>query len=249
MLAPVQVQTFSFNGRTIHYQTLGRGDPIILIHGLSGSGHWWKYNIPALAQHYQVFVVELMGYGKARRQRSGSVLENAAIVSQWIESLDLHHVTLIGHSMGGHIAVHVAARQTLRVTALVLACASGLLRGHPVRTALRLPKAGAIGRKRFIPRVLLDSARAGLPNVWRNTVNLLNDNVAEIIPKLNTRTLVIWGERDVLVPAALGRRLAAAIPGAVYHQIPRAGHVVMVDAPAEFNATVLNFLGCEDVPM
>ncbi|MDB5045531.1 MAG: dihydrolipoamide acetyltransferase, partial [Deinococcus sp.] len=160
----------------------------------------------------------------------------------WLDNQRLEHVTLIGHSMGGHIALHVAALRPGRVDTLVLACASGLLDGHPVRVALKLPRAMATGRKSFVPRILLDAARAGLPNMWRSTVHLLGDNILEVLPNLNVRTLVIWGARDALVPAQLGRALAAAIPGARYEEIEGAGHVVMVDAPERFNSLVLSFL-------
>ena len=242
MLRRVRSEEFRYGGATLRYEVSGRGEPVVLIHGLSGSARWWRHNVGALAAEYRVYALDLAGYGHAWRQRTLGVQENAELIAHWMEALDLRGAALVGHSMGGQIAVRVAALNSGRVDALVLACASGLLTGTPVRVALKLPRATLTGRPTFLPRILADSLRAGLPNLWRSAVGLLGDNVAELLPALDIRTLVVWGGRDALVPVSLGRRLAAAIPGAQYREIARAGHVVMVDAPREFHRAVLEFL-------
>ena len=243
MLFPVpQYEEFQFEGKTVHYLRRGRGEPIILIHGLSGSAHWWRHNIAALARTHEVFTVELVGYGHARHQRSVSVRDNAEVLAAWMRALDLQGATIIGHSLGGHVATRLVSLVPERVTFLVLVCATGLLRGHPVRMALRLPRAGVSGRLSFLPRIMLDSARAGLPNLWRSGLSLLGDDVSELLPLMQVKTLVVWGSRDQLVPPQLGRGLAQAIPGATYREIRGAGHVAMVDRPDEFNRLVLDFL-------
>ncbi|ANE43589.1 alpha/beta fold hydrolase [Deinococcus puniceus] len=242
MLPRVRSLEFRYGQATLRYDATGQGEPMVLIHGLSGSSRWWRRNVPVFSQSHRVYVLDLAGYGGARRQRSLGVREDAALIAAWLDNQNLEQVTLIGHSMGGHIALRVAALRPGRVNNLVLACASGLLDGHPVRVALKLPRAVITGRPSFVPRILLDAARAGLPNMWRSTLHLLGDNVLDVLPALNARTLVIWGARDALVPARLGRALAAAVPGARYEEIAGAGHVVMVDAPERFNALVLDFL-------
>ena len=229
-------------GTALHYNVTGQGRPIVLVHGLSGSSRWWRRNIPALARGHRVYVVDLAGYGQARRHRALGVRKAAVLITEWMDHLDLRDVALIGHSMGGHISLHVAALSPDRVRHLVLACASGLLRGQPVRVALNLPRALATGRVSFVPRILADALGSGPLNLWRSARDLLRDSVQDLLPALGVRTLVIWGERDALVPAEIGRALSAAIPGARYEEIPRAGHVVMVDAPDTFNRLVLDFL-------
>jgi len=233
---------FRSGGATLRYDSAGQGTPIVLIHGLSGSGRWWRRNVPALSASHRVYVLDLAGYGQAYRQRSLGVRDAAELIAAWLDHLDLRQVALVGHSLGGHIAVHVAARRPERVSHLVLACASGLLRGTPYRMALQLPRAAVTGRVTFMPRILADTVRAGPLNLWRSATDLLRDSVQEVLPSLGARTLVVWGARDALVPPSIGRTLAAAIPGARYEEIPRAGHVVMVDAPERFNALVLAFL-------
>lgn len=235
-------ESFHHQGKTLRYTRLGRGDPILLIHGLSGSGRWWRSNILALAQKHEVFVVDLVGYGQSRRQKSVSVTENAELLAAWMEALELRQATVIGHSLGGHVATRLVSLVPERISHLVLVSATGLLKGHIARLALKLPRAGVSGRISFLPRIMLDSARAGLPNLWRSGRSLLTDDVSELLPLIQVRTLVVWGARDNLVPPTLGQQLAGAIVGAQYREIRGAGHVPMVDKPEEFNALVLEFL-------
>ncbi len=242
MVTGVSSGVFQRAGVRLHHRVWGAGPPVVLVHGLSGSGRWWRRNVAALQQRHTVYVLDLSGYGAARRQRALGVREAAALIGDWLEDTDLRGVSLVGHSMGGHICVHVAARCPDRLDNLVLVCASGLLRTSAYRVALQLPRALITGRKRFVPRILTDALRAGPLNLWRNARDLLRDSIQDLLPLIRARTLVIWGERDALVPVELGAVLARSIPGARFEVIPRAGHVVMVDAPAAFNATLLAFL-------
>ena len=133
----------------------------MLIHGLSASGRWWRRNLPALRQSHQVYVLDLTGFGSARRQRSVGVRASATAIAAWLEQGGLSGVTVVGHSMGGQIAMRVAALAPERVDTLILAGASGLLKVPLYRSMLSLPRALVSGRKRFLPQIFGDALRAG----------------------------------------------------------------------------------------
>ncbi len=237
--------------RRLYYRQSGRtedgAEPLVLIHGLSGSRRWWRYNLPALEAVRTVYVVELVGFGSVRRrQRALGVREAAALVSEWMDALDLRSAALIGHSMGGQIALRVAALQPERVTRLVLAAASGLLHRAWWQVAAQLPLAMRRGRIGFVPTILADGARAGLPNLIRSSRDLLQDDVTDVLPAIRQPTLVIWGDGDVLLPPALGEAISAGIAGSRFVLLPHAGHVLMVDAPQPFNREVLAFLAAPE---
>ncbi len=215
---------------------------MVLIHGLSGSGRWWRHNTAALIQEYCVHVIDLAGFGQARRQKALGVREAARLVAAWLENAGLMNVTLIGHSMGGHISLHVAALSPERVSRLVLASPSGLLRRRFRQSVLALPQALVVGRKRFLAQILGDAWRAGPRNLLISSRDLLRDSVQDILPSITALTLIIWGARDVLVPLAIGDMLVHSIQGSRLVVIPGAGHVVMVDAAPTFNRLVLEFL-------
>ena len=241
------LHVYTSGGRRLYYRQsglpAGEGRPIVLIHGLSGSRRWWRYNLPALEAVGTVYVVELVGFGSVRRwQRAIGVQEAASLVAAWLDDLKMHGVTLIGHSMGGQISLRVAALRPNRVSRLVLAAASGLLHRAWWKVAAHLPDAMRRGRLDFVPTILADGARAGLPNLVRSGRDLLSDDVTDLLPTIEQPTLVIWGGQDVLLPPDLGQRLAAGIRQSRLVLLPRAGHVLMVDAAADFNREVLAFL-------
>jgi pimeloyl-ACP methyl ester carboxylesterase len=238
---------YTSGSRRLYYRQsgldAGLAEPLILIHGLSGSRRWWRYNLPALEAVRCVYVVELVGFGSVRRrQRSLGVQDAAALVAEWMDALNLTCATVIGHSMGGQISLRVAALRPDRVGRLVLAASSGLLHRAWWQVAAQLPLAMRRGRLDFVPTILADGARAGLPNLIRSSRDLLRDDVTDILPQIVQPTLVIWGENDVLLPPALGRAIAAGIACSHFVLLPHAGHVLMVDSPYEFNREVLAFL-------
>ena len=94
----------------------GSGSPIVLIHGLGGSSEWWRHNFGVLAQTHLVSAIDLIGFGRNRFFLRRSRLprrfqEVAALLGRWIESAFDEPVHLVGNSMGGHIAIHVAAHR------------------------------------------------------------------------------------------------------------------------------------------
>ena len=79
--SPLPARTFKDGERTLRYTRQGSGPPIILIHGLSGSGRWWRFNAPALAEAHEVLTLELLG--------GVGVQDAARLIVAWAESLDL----------------------------------------------------------------------------------------------------------------------------------------------------------------
>ena len=65
-------------GRPVRYQVAGTGEPVILVHGLAGSSGWWRHNVPALAERYAVYTVDLPGFGGMRHLRRRFALAGAA---------------------------------------------------------------------------------------------------------------------------------------------------------------------------
>src|SRR3954451_12556185 len=105
---------------TIASEVAGGGAPVVLVHGLCGSGRWWRRNIGALTPHRRVYVVDLIGFGASRPRHPFALAEAASYLLQWMDQLELARVSLVGHSMGGLIAADLAADAPKRVDRLVL---------------------------------------------------------------------------------------------------------------------------------
>jgi pimeloyl-ACP methyl ester carboxylesterase len=228
------------------YQVTGDGPPLMLIHGLAGSGRWWAKNVESLARHFRVYVVDLIGFGRSHAGKYGrrfSLGDAADVLTTFMDRLAIGRASLIGHSMGGHIALVLAANAPDRVDRLVLVDAAALPieRGRP-RLLIGLLVALFRFPLGFLPVLAADVYRAGLATIWRAAREILGADIGATLARVTLPTLVIWGERDAIVPVSLGRRLTASLPGADLLIISGAGHNPMWERPRLFNRVVLEFL-------
>lgn len=231
---------------TVHYEVTGDGPAVVLIHGLSGSGRWWAYNVPVLAQRYRVYNVDVVGFGRSRGQ-SLVLREAGAWLAEWLQVAGITQAHLVGHSMGGYIATEVAAtapevvRRLVLVDALVLPMGPGLL-----RHAFDLVRAGRYMSPNFLPVLVGDVLRAGPRTMWRMTREVLSADLTSRLDAVQAETMVIWGEKDTLLDSELGRKLAERLPRARFVCVEGAGHNPMWDRPRRFNKLLLDFLADGD---
>ncbi|CAN5275766.1 alpha/beta hydrolase [soil metagenome] len=237
----------------IHALDVGAGaEPLVLLHGLSGSGRWWNRNLVGLSRDRRVLVPDIIGFGDTRCPGPiPSIAELAAILNSWMEHLGVESADVAGHSMGGQIAVHLAAHFPERVRRLVLVDSAGL---HPAPTPRTLARFAADilppvrwGDPTFLPIILRDSLRAGPRSITRSLAHILTENVGPLLQHITAPTLVLWGRRDSFVPLEHAREFRARIPDAQLLVLDRAAHNPMVDCPLEFNQAVLRFLQGERV--
>ena len=237
----------------IHSLEFGAGEQeVVLLHGLSGSALWWHRNVPALAAHYRVLLPELVGFGRTpTADRLPSIAETADLLDRWMEATGLGTVHLVGHSMGGQISVHLAARYPRRIARLVLVDAAGIPRPRTTRTLLRfaleLTPLWRWGDPRFLPTIVRDTWAAGGRTVSRALRHIVGDDVRPLLGRIEAPTLIVWGERDSLIPLVDARTFREAIPRAELAVLRGAAHNPMVDRPRDFDRLVLRFLGGERV--
>jgi pimeloyl-ACP methyl ester carboxylesterase len=232
------------NGHRIYYEQYGSGPPLVMVHGLAASTSWWRRNIPCFAQHYTVYALDLVGFGHSRSWLPLGVDDAAELLAAFIAALGHQRVDLMAHSLGGHISLLLAARYPERVNKLVLAAAAGgaaMWASMPAMICRALMASLYCG-PRFLPIVTLDSLRAGPIVLWKAATNLLQSDIRPLYAQIHNPTLLIWGDRDVLVPIRIGDLLLHALPNVRIEIIQRAGHVVMFDQAERFNQLALDFL-------
>ena len=236
-------------GYSVRYEIAGRGEPVVLVHGLSGSTRWWSRNIPALAERYSVYLLDLLGFGAMRSLRSRFVLAEAASwLSAWMEAVGLESAHLVGHSMGGYVCVRLAARRPEVVRRLVLVAPAGVPAGRSMFGYLGpLLSAVRYATPTFLPVLVYDALRMGPVTLWRAARDLLAEDVRADLQRIEAQTLLIWGENDTLVPPAVGSLLSEEIADSRLLVLNGAAHVPMFDRPEEFNAALLAFLARDSV--
>jgi pimeloyl-ACP methyl ester carboxylesterase len=245
--APAERSQVEAGGYRIHAFHTGAGDPLVLLHGLSGSAGWWRHNVPAFAAHFRTHTPDLVGFGHSRgRVAQPSITEMADVVAAWLDAQHIERAYLIGHSMGGQIAIHLAAQVPARIDKLVLVAAAGIPRKLSMTAAARflaeLVPPRRWGNPTFLPTIAADALRAGPRALFRATNYILHDDVRPLLPRLTMPTLLVWGRHDPMTPLSQGEEMARGIPGARLLVFEDAAHMPMVDRPQRFNQEVLQFL-------
>jgi pimeloyl-ACP methyl ester carboxylesterase len=259
-------------GRVMLYRAGRRdGRAVVLIHGLGQSGaRDWRKLIPALAQGYAVYALDLPGFGQSDK---GNRLYSPANFAAAIENVIGRRVespfVLVGHSMGGAVSLAYAAAYPQRVERLVLVDVAGVLhRAVYAEFLSRLGTHAASGgktddapwftaflhtmltRAESIPvstEPLLGSAAVrqqmfrGDPNAIA-AYTLVGHDFSRALRSIAVPTLLIWGSEDKVAPLRTGQMAAATIPNARLAVLQGAGHAPMLQSPERFNATVLEEL-------
>jgi pimeloyl-ACP methyl ester carboxylesterase len=204
-------------------------ETLILIHGLASNLGFWRYNIAELAEHYRVIAVDLPGYGRSekRGEYSYSLSFQAAAIHRLIRDLDLEHVTLVGQSMGGQIAMIAALQYPDAVDRLVLVDPAGIetfgpgegqwLRNVYTIKGIRETPEDAIRRNLSLnfnewddrlewmveerARLAKDSTFDLFADAVRKSVGaMLDEPTASHLERIAQPTLIVYGEHDGLIP-------------------------------------------------
>lgn len=264
------------DGLTVAYSVTGTGPPVVLLHGWPTSSYLWRRVTPAIAIRNRVIAVDLPGFGRSSKPPTGYGFPlYHRVLDGVLDTLGLDQVALVGHDIGGPIALHWALHRPSRVTRIALL------------NTLVYPQ--------FAPSVLefvracLDPARraaltspVGLAEVMRLGVSdagVLTDDVLDAVaapfgdeparlalaaagaglsargfveieralPQLSVPVRVVYGEQDRVLPdiADTVARLRGDLPHAEVTALPGCGHFLQEEAPAQVGALLAAFLAAD----
>ncbi len=229
------------------YVTAGSGPPVIMLHGLDGSWRWWTPTLRRLAPHFRCFALDFNPFDRWRERSRVGLTRAAAFVAAWLDALGLAQVQLLAHSMGGYSACQFAIAQPARVERLALIAPAVLETRALVapHTGQLRPRAWTVAPN-FLPILIGDSFRTG-PFSWLRSAAELHAATALPLERIAAPTLLIWGDRDPLVPPSRGERVQRQIAGSRLLIIPGARHVPMYERPDACNGAIERFLSGEAV--
>lgn len=240
---------------SVFYLSRGEGTPpIIAIHGAGGVGRYWGNQVASLGNVTQLVTFDLPGHGRSTGPTHTSIDEGAQRVTALMNVLGMQRAILMGHSMGGAIALWLALHQPDRVAGLVLVGTGGRLRVHPdIVNGLRTDWEATtrlITEWHYAPAtspLIIDAGTADLrqtdPSIMLSDYEACNQfDIMDRIGNIPAPALIVVGEHDRLTPPKYAEFLAQQLPNAKLQVIPQAGHMVMIEQPNAVNAAVAAFV-------
>jgi pimeloyl-ACP methyl ester carboxylesterase len=245
------------HGHRVIYRIAGSGPPVVLIHGMINSSRHWERVALRLADRYTVIAPDLIGHGDSATPRGDySLGAHAAVIRDVLSAIGVDEATIVGHSLGGGVAMQFFWQFPQRTQRLVLVSSGGL--GHEVSPLLRsmaIPGIGAVvagaahpgvvravaalgPQGRNVARALRPLSDPGARRAFLQTLRAVIDVRGQKVSAFDRLyllesmpTLVVWGERDRTIPLAHGRATHEAIPGSTFATLPKAAHFPHLEDP------------------
>jgi pimeloyl-ACP methyl ester carboxylesterase len=258
-------------GLRVHVRDSGpkMAQTIVLLHGFGASLHTWDAWAQALQSKYRVIRFDLPAAGLTGADPSGdySDARGVHILATLLDELDVAQAVVVGHSMGGRLAWRFAAEQPHRVSQLVLIAPDGF--ASPGFEYGKAPEVGPMAKlmQHVLPKLVL---RRGLASAYADPSKLGEDTVtryhdlllapqvrsaliarmqqmnlqdpAPWLARISAPTLLLWGDKDALIPVANAQDYLRVMPTAQFVQFSGVGHLPHEEAPAETLPVLLRFL-------
>lgn len=228
---------------------------IVFIHGSGCNGALWAYQSRHFARCHRVAALDLPGHGRNRDELCTRIDQFAEFVLSQIERLGLETPAIVGHSLGGAIALQIALDRPEALGKLVLVGTGARLKVLPSLLAgLLSDYSSALGtmadfvfgpdaRRSVVDKAMSEMQRVPARVLYNDLAACDRFDVMQRLGEIRLPTLVIVGQDDVMTPVKYSRYLADNIPNARLEIIDDAGHMVMIEQPDRFNAAVDSFLG------
>ncbi len=255
-------------GRRIFFDDSGGNLPaLVLLQGFMSARGVWKWQVAAFSPEFRVITMDNRDAGENQPETdSYTMVDLARDVVALLDALEIERASILGHSMGGYVALQFAAHYPNRLDKLVLVATSGLAGGalgrtppvysessfiaDPVeRTRVRWPRMTGPGFFEAHPDLLEGLAQASRENAMtfdmmarQSDSAFMTHDAREALPEITAPTLVIHGDLDQTIPISSGRRLVSTIPNAKLIEYQGVGHLPQFERLEEFNREVLEFL-------
>lgn len=253
----------------LHYESIGRGKPLILLHGWINSWDVWRDSMVTLSSKHQlrIYALDFWGFGDSAKSQPNSFQLDSYVdmVHQFMENLGIIRSPIFGHSMGGTVALKYALRYPDRTTKV--AVVGSPIVGSSLNFFLKLSGYGWIADlvwrypfiRDMVMKILLagdsrevrsmisrDVQRANMQSFFRSIASLRDTDLRDELGALHMPALGIYGRRDNIVSPQNAETFRQVIQSANISLMERSRHFPMIDEPERFIDVIVNFL--EDQP-
>lgn len=261
LVARRSVQLMGLAGRPVlaHVSECGRGQPVVLLHGLAGLNDHWEDVVRLLGSEARSEMLQLPLLGL--RDEDCSIHGATALTVNFLErehnpARGQQGAVLVGNSFGGHVALRIAIERPDLVRGLVLAGSSGLIEKSIVADVQIRPSREWLERK--IGELFFDKTKMSAADVDRAYAELSDrgnaramvklsrtarrNHLGDEIQRIEAPTLILWGREDIVTPPEAAEEMHAKIRGSKLVWLERCGHAPMIEVPELFAEALRPFL-------
>lgn len=241
------METITVNGVRLAYERRGTGSPLVLLHGYPLDHHLWDEVAPFLVDTFDLILPDLRGFGESSTVDSFYTMEDiASDIAALLDHLEIRKAAIVGHSMGGYVALAFARLYPERVSGLGLV-SSQVLADAPDRKEGRYKSAAEVADKGIgsvvaamtpkftsnqkLQEVARESMERQQPAAYIGALKAMAERVdsTPLLSSLNVPVVLIHGDVDQLIPIDRAREVKAALPNAYLVEIRGAGHMPMME--------------------
>ncbi len=235
------------NQAIVHYEALGRGRPIVFLHGWVGSWRYWISSMQVASTSYRAYALDLFGYGDTTHDPlSYSLEKQAALLTGFLDAMGIGKIAIVGHGLGALVGFYFAAQQPWSVDRIM--AVSSPLEASAINARLRTASPTELvdwlsGHTAEAAAALSDAAKCDPRAVNGSIGSFAVNGLFKEFRTVNVPCLLVYGQDDpsIRVPSI------DSTLGLHVHQIvlEDCGHFPMLDASAQFNRLLTDFLALE----
>lgn len=255
------------DNQVVHYEVFGRGRPVLFLHGWLGSWRYWFPTIEVVSEHFRTYSFDFWGFGDSRRKNTQeSIQAYSEQVIRFLDALGIDRVMVVGHSMGGMVALKTALNHPDRIVRV--ATVGAPIDGDSLSWLLKLTDrpffADAFVRMPWLRRSLfrfflgatsdqavgemIDDSVKSSANTLRYAVSSMwRTDLRPELMRLRVPSLIVHGGRDDIVNPNQAD-LFDNVPLAQVMMMPRSRHFPFLDEPEIFNDLLVRFLKAGSAP-
>lgn len=230
----------------VHYEVLGRGRPLIFLHSWVGSWRYWIPAMQAASASFRAYALDLWGFGDTAKATALYTIEQqASLLADFMDSLGMGRVALIGHGLGALVALEYTARQPAvvdRVMAIGLPCAENALHARLGSATPGELADWLLGHSPAPEPVRMEAPKADQKSIQVSLSGVPSGDLATRLTQLATPCLLVYGQNDPLVAAPPAEVIGNLPESANLITFDMSGHYAMLDEPNKFNRLMTDFL-------
>jgi len=234
-------------GSIVHYEVLGRGRPVIFLHGWVGSWRYWITSMQVTSTSYRAYALDLWGFGDtAHNILNYSLEQQAALLDRFLNEMGIGKIALVGHGLGALVGMTFATRFPQSVDRVM--AVSCPLNYDSVHARLRTASPSDLtdwlsSRSPEATTALSDFAKTDTQAITASMVGLQADNLFGNFRTLNIPCLLVYGDKDQAITTPQEEFSLSTMTHQI--ELEGSGHFPMIDETIRFNRLLTDFLALD----